>query len=64
VTYFIDACAEPGCGNIAEVFQRYYMKSTDGRVYVLRTRCLKGHILDIVVPRQEWVKRQEDRKEQ
>ena len=44
------------CGNIAEVSERYYTMSTSGRVYIFRTRCIKGHIIDQIVPRDEWIK--------
>lgn len=38
------------CGNIAEVFERYYLRSTEGKVYFHRTRCIKGHVLDVEQP--------------
>lgn len=44
------------CGNIAEVFERYYQEDKQGRIYYYRTRCLDGHILDMRVSREEWMK--------
>jgi hypothetical protein len=33
----------PGCGELAEVIDRFVLPSTDGPVEHIRTRCLRRH---------------------
>ena len=40
------ACPEDDCGVPAEVIDRYTLRSTDGPVVMVRTRCLRRHIRD------------------
>jgi hypothetical protein len=40
------ACPEDECGAMAEVIDRYTLRSTDGPVVMVRTRCLRRHIRD------------------
>jgi hypothetical protein len=39
-------CPEPQCHATAEVIDRYSLRSTDGPVWMVRTRCLGKHIRD------------------
>ena len=36
-------CPDRDCGQIAEIFDRQILESTNGPVMTWRTRCLSGH---------------------
>ena len=39
----LTACPEPGCSSPAEIVDRFALRSTDGPIEHVRTRCLNGH---------------------
>jgi hypothetical protein len=41
-------CPEPQCHATAEVIDRYPLRSPDGPVWMVRTRCLERHIRDVI----------------
>jgi hypothetical protein len=42
------ACPEAECGATAEIIDRHTLQSTDGPVFMVRTRCVARHVRDWV----------------
>jgi hypothetical protein len=45
----------PGCGEIAEVIERFELPSTDGPVQHVRTHCLRRHWYMTPIPDVEGI---------